>query len=203
MSKRAEILTATRKLFWTHGYESTSPRMIMDESGAGQGSLYHHFPDKKQLALATLTDIELQLSTELSNTLGDMTRPPLERIQAWLALPRQALRGCRLGRLAFEHSLISDEELRAPLARYFSGLQARLHSTLQEAIEAGDLPTHLEAAPLAALIVGAVQGGYLLSRVHQDPLQLQQATQGAWLLLEQAARHPTLEDPSKASGPSL
>ena len=195
MSKRADILTATRELFWTHGYEATSPRMVMDASRAGQGSLYHHFRDKQRLALATLTDIEGQLSAELGSTLGDLTRSPLDRIRAWLELPRQALRGCRLGRLASEHALISDDELRAPLARYFGGLQARLHTALEEAKDAGELPADLDPAPLAALIVSAVQGGYLLSRVHQDPAQLQQATQGAWQLLEHVARRPRLEHP--------
>jgi len=183
VSKRADILTATRDLLWERGYEATSPRAVMDRSGAGQGSLYHHFADKKQLAITALNAVEAQLTDELSTTLDDLARTPLTRILAWLDLQRDALQGCRLGRLAFERTVIEDDELRAPLARYFQGLEYRLRSTLAQAVETKELPPQVNVDQLATLVITTVQGGYLLSRVLHDPEQLQHAVRGAHTLL--------------------
>lgn len=183
MSKRADILTATRDLLWERGYEATSPRAVMNRSSAGQGSLYHHFADKRQLAITALNEVEAQLTHELSTTLGDLGRTPLARVLAWLDLHRDALQGCRLGRLAFERTVIEDDELRAPLARYFQGLERRLRDTLVQAVETEELPPQANVNQLATLVMTTVQGGYLLSRVLRDPQQLQDAVRGAHTLL--------------------
>ncbi len=45
-SKRTALIEATKALLWERGYEATSPRDMLHRSGAGQGSLYHHFSGK-------------------------------------------------------------------------------------------------------------------------------------------------------------
>lgn len=35
-------------------YADTGPRDVRERSGVGQGSMYHHFPTKRELALAGL-----------------------------------------------------------------------------------------------------------------------------------------------------
>jgi TetR/AcrR family transcriptional regulator, transcriptional repressor for nem operon len=40
----------TQELLWERGYVGTSPRAIQDRAGAGQGSMYHHFRTKQELA---------------------------------------------------------------------------------------------------------------------------------------------------------
>jgi AcrR family transcriptional regulator len=191
MSKRDDILAAARDLLWERGFEATSPRTVMDRSGAGQGSLYHHFANKKQLAVAALDEVEERLTGELAGTLGDGSRPPLERVLAWLAAPRDALRGCRLGRLGQERSVVEDDELRRPVARYFEGLERRLRETLGEAVAAGELPKETDVGDLAALLVAAVQGGYVASRVLGDPGKLEDAMCAARALLINAAASTT------------
>jgi TetR/AcrR family transcriptional repressor of nem operon len=183
VSKRDDILSAARDLLWERGFEATSPRAVMDRSGAGQGSLYHHFATKKRLAVAALDEVEERLTGELAGTLGDGTRPPLERVLAWLAAPRDALRGCRLGRLGQESSVVEDDELRQPVARFFEGLERRLRETLAEAVAAGELPKETDVGDLAALLVAVVQGGYVASRVLNDPGKLEDATRAAHALL--------------------
>jgi len=187
MSKRTAIVAATQELLWERGYEATSPRTILERSGAGQGSLYHHFVDKKHLAITALNDVETQLRHELATTLSDLERTPLARILAWLDLPRAAVRGCRLGRLAFERTVIEDDDLRAPLARYFEDLERHLRDTLTQAVAVHELPQHINVPAVAALMVTTVQGGYLLSRIHHDPGKLQEAVAGARTLLLSSA----------------
>ena len=60
-SKREDLVAATKSLLWDLGYEAMSPKKIMRESGAGQGSLYHHFTGKMDRAVAALNEIEAEM----------------------------------------------------------------------------------------------------------------------------------------------
>ena len=53
---REKILRATKDLLWERGFEAMSPRDVMSRSG-GQGSLYHHFTGKLDLACAALAEM--------------------------------------------------------------------------------------------------------------------------------------------------
>ena len=54
MESRERLVTAMSELMWERGYAATSPREVRERSGVGQGSMYHHFPSKRDLALAAL-----------------------------------------------------------------------------------------------------------------------------------------------------
>ena len=47
--KRDEILDVAMRLFFEHGYEATSVRMIMNEVGGEIGMFYHYFKSKDML----------------------------------------------------------------------------------------------------------------------------------------------------------
>ena len=51
MAKRGEtrekIIAAATKVFFEHGYEDASVKMIIDEAGIVTGSFYHFFPSKE------------------------------------------------------------------------------------------------------------------------------------------------------------
>lgn len=47
--KRDEIIEKAMKLFFEHGYEATSVRMIMNEVGGEIGMFYHYFKSKDML----------------------------------------------------------------------------------------------------------------------------------------------------------
>ena len=78
---------------------------------------------------------------------------------------------------------VEGDELRRPLTRFFEDLERRLRETLREAVEAGELPKGTDVGDLAALLVAAVQGGYVASRVLDDPGKLEDATRAARALL--------------------
>ncbi len=182
MSKQ-DILDAAKSLLWRDGYASMSPRKVMDASGAGQGSLYHHFRSKAALAEAALDAIadELIASAELLFT-TDL--PPMDLIGAYLTLERDGLKGCRLGRLANETEVLGDPSLQARLHSYFVRIEALLSASLRAAQADGTLPASLNVADTAALLAASVQGGFLLSRAKADREDVARATRGAWALLQ-------------------
>ena len=182
MSKKDAILAAASNLFWRHGYESTSPRMILDESGAGQGSLYHHFSGKADLAAEVLRQSGHELTRGLEAAF-DPARTPLDRVDAWLGQPRHALGGCRVGRFAAEQEVLEHPELATPIQSYFQDVTRRLAEAFREAQAEGALPGHLTPEDLAATFVAIVQGGYVTSRATGTADAMTRAIRGARQLL--------------------
>lgn len=66
MSTPERLIESTRELLWERGYVGTSPKAIQEHAGAGQGSMYHHFKGKPDLALAAIrrTAEELRAAAE-------------------------------------------------------------------------------------------------------------------------------------------
>jgi len=182
MSTREHLITAAKELLWERGYEAMSPRSVQERSGAGQGSFYHHFASKSDLATAALGEVA-DTMRETFNTVLHTNKPPLERIRDYLRLPREALRGCRLGRLTQEEAL-SQEPLRHLISSYFLYTKQEIRIALEQAQREGTLSETIDTTDLAATFVAIVQGGYILARASQDPQQMDQALRGALALLE-------------------
>lgn len=52
---KQKLVTAASALLAERGYEATSPKMILDRAGIGQGSMYHHYGGKEALALDAIS----------------------------------------------------------------------------------------------------------------------------------------------------
>src|ERR1700678_2937387 len=78
MDTRERLIESTRELLWDRGYVGTSPKAIQQRSCAGQGSMYHHFQGKQELALAAIerntADLVNQADAELMAD-PDLRRP--------------------------------------------------------------------------------------------------------------------------------
>ncbi len=181
-STRDTLIKTARALLWRNGFEAMSPRKVLQESGVGQGSLYHHFSGKKDLALSALDAVSTDMSAEV-DAIFDASEPPLSRLHRYLCKDRKGLPGCRLGRLSNE-TAFQDKDLRKPLSRYFRHLRKRLVSCLAEAVENGDLKPDCDPALLADTLISTIQGGYVLSRSDNDTNAINRATQGLWSLIE-------------------
>ncbi|MFC3230729.1 TetR/AcrR family transcriptional regulator [Marinibaculum pumilum] len=192
-STRQVLLDSAKRLLWKHGYEAMSPRRILAESGAGQGSLYHHFPGKAALAAAALEEVAAEM-TEAMDALFEGVPEPLAAVHRFLDIPFDPLKGCRLGRLANEAAVAdpetADPALRAPLDRFFAAARTRIADALDRAAAEGRLHPGQDREMLATTMLAAVQGGFVLSRIHQDPASMRQAVAGAHLLLDSVTREP-------------
>src|SRR5690348_10792439 len=114
MDARDRLIEATRELLWDRGYVGTSPRDILTRAGVGQGSMYHHFRGKADLAAAALdrNAAEMRASGEAVFAPGAGV---LDRLVAYLTRRRPALRGCRIGRMSEDPDVLADPRLRAPV----------------------------------------------------------------------------------------
>lgn len=182
---------AMSELMWERGYAATSPREVRERSGVGQGSMYHHFPGKRDLALAALqrncADL-LPATEDLLTTPGD----PMEKLTVYLTRPLPALKGCKVGRMTQDPLVASDPGLLAPVADAFAAVHRALTAVIREAIEQGQLVDTLDPDRLAYLLTASIQGGYVLAIAAQDPRPFDDARAGALDLLRASAPATTL-----------
>ncbi len=177
MNKKEALTQATAELLWERGYVGTSPSMILRRSNAGQGSMYHHFSGKAELAVAAMTRLADQLRSSVELSLAD-SESAIERAGAYLDLERDPLMGCRLGRLVQDPDVVSNEQLRAPAAEFFRWLEDSLAEVLAEGVRSGELRPGTDVRTVASMAIAAVQGGYVLSRARQDPEVFRRAVTG-------------------------
>lgn len=190
METAERLIESTQELLWERGYTGTSPKAIQQHAGAGQGSMYHHFSGKPELALTAMRRSAEQLIAQADAQMsGGGTA--LERVSAYLLRERDALRGCRVGRMAMDPDVIDSPELRSPVRETFAWLRGRLAEIIAEGVAAGEFDAALDPEDTAAMITAVVQGGYVLARAEGSQKPFHQAVRGAVALL--AARSTTTE----------
>ncbi|MFF9689529.1 TetR/AcrR family transcriptional regulator [Streptomyces sp. NPDC014623] len=182
MSTQDRLIEAAQELLWERGYVGTSPKAIQERAGAGQGSMYHHFAGKPDLALAAV----LRTSAEMRETAGRLLDGPgsaYERISAYLLREREVLRGCPVGRLTMDPDVVASDALRAPVDETIGWLRERLTGILQEGLESGEFSPGIAPAEVAAAVVATVQGGYVLARASGSAAAFDSAVRGVLSLL--------------------
>lgn len=176
---RDRLVDTAQELFAARGVGATSPRAVLAASGVGQGSLYHHFPTKHDLAVAAVgATVEDALARAMHDLRGES--PAVRRVVDYLERPRDALAGCRIGRHTSDQAVMDDEGLRDVVTAYF----VRLLGVLTEAFREAGLPDDA-AGDRAHAALAIVQGGYVLARATQDPDALTAAVRGFVGLLTQ------------------
>ncbi|GAB3171540.1 TetR/AcrR family transcriptional regulator [Myceligenerans halotolerans] len=176
-SARGRLVATAQELFARQGVGATSPRQVMSASGVGQGSLYHHFPTKHDLALAgvaaTTADAVERARADLR---GDSAA--LDRVRDYVGRRRDALAGCKVGRLTSDQAVMDDAELHAVVGRYFTDLLDEVAATFRES----GLPEGA-ARDRAHATVAIIQGGYVLARATGDDEAMSAAVRGFVALL--------------------
>ncbi|MEU9795251.1 TetR/AcrR family transcriptional regulator [Streptomyces sparsogenes] len=187
MSTAERLIESTQDLLWERGYVGTSPKAIQQRAGAGQGSMYHHFSGKPDLALAAIRRTAEQMRATAEACLS-APGTAYERVRGYLLRERDVLRGCPIGRLTMDPDVIADPALRGPVEETLDWLRGRLAEVVAEGVERGEFDAGLDPEPTAASVVAAVQGGYVLARAAGAPAPFDSAVQGLLDLL--AARAP-------------
>jgi AcrR family transcriptional regulator len=186
MDSRERLIEGTRELLWERGYVGTSPAAILERAQVGQGSMYHHFRGKSDLALAAMERTAEVMRSSIAPQLG-APGTALDRLRAYLRRDRDVLKGCPVGRMTLDPEIYASEVACEPLEDYFRWLGGALREVLEEGTRGGELPPDLPCAQVATALVAVVQGGYVLARAAHDPGRFDEAVDGAIELLEHYA----------------
>ncbi len=179
---RDRLIEGTRELLWERGYVGTSPTAILARSGVGQGSMYHYFAGKPDLALAA----ERRSAELMQQQIVEAFAVPgtaLDRISGYLGRERDVLRGCSVGRLTADPDVMADDALRAPVRETFEVLHEQLRRTIAEGVADGEFADDLDTDEIASTIAAVIQGGYALARAAQAVEPFDRAIRGVLSLL--------------------
>ncbi|WP_129311026.1 TetR/AcrR family transcriptional regulator [Streptomyces sp. L2] len=182
MSTPERLIESTRELLWERGYVGTSPKAILERAEAGQGSMYHHFKGKPDLALAAIRRTAEELRAAAEGVL-DGPGTPYERIEAYLLRERDVLRGCPIGRLTMDPDVIASEELRAPVDETIAAIRDRIAAIVEEGKRDGQFAPDLDGGQIGAAVLATVQGGYVLARAAGSPAAFDAGVRGLLSLL--------------------
>ena len=159
---RVHMVESAAALISARGASATSFSLVLEESGAPRGSIYHHFPDGKR----QLTEEAMQLTSQrvLEYQRRVVATTPLDVLEHFIALWRSVVdssngaRGCAIAGVAIDADPESESLIDAAAVIFRSW-----SSLLQEQFVAvGTDPDR--ASPLAVVTLAALEGALILCR---------------------------------------
>lgn len=165
---RRRIVVAAADLMYVQGVEATSVDDVIAASGTGKSQVYHYFSDKVELVEAVVkAQVERVLDEQAPFLDGLRTMRGFERWRDFTVASARGAHGCPIGSLASEIAGRS-ETARQDLDHGFATWQGKFSLGLQRMQRSGELDPAAVPEDLAAGLMAAVQGGYLLSKTTRD-----------------------------------
>jgi TetR/AcrR family transcriptional repressor of nem operon len=165
------VLDRAVQCFWNHGYEATSVRDLIDETGLTGASLYNAFGDKRALYQRAL-DHYVNRSVAQRIRQCD-TLPPREAIGAFFAdilersLNDRQHKGCMLVNAALEMAP-HDPGFQGVVARVLSQIESFFFEQLKAGQAGGSITESMPPAILAKHLLGVLMGVRVLARVRPE-----------------------------------
>ena len=161
--------------FWRYGYETTSIVDLTSAMGVTAPSLYTAFGDKKRLFLEAshryVGDPEAMAQAfDCAETAYDAARSML--ISTATAFTDEATpRGCLLASATASGSSAS-ADVQQVIADIRTGIAHRLRARIARDVEAEILPSDVDVAALAGMVIAIIQGMSVLARDGTDRAEL-------------------------------
>lgn len=157
---RMALLDAAGGEFARSGYAGTGLGGVVKRAGLTKGGLFHHFPDKRSLALAWIDE-------RLAKAISELWIEPLEHTDS-LEVLRNLCRS-RIGELAPGDATstlgaltaeigAADDLLETSLERIFEAWRAAVAAVLERGKEAGRIHRSIKPAAEAAFLVALLAG---------------------------------------------
>ncbi|HEY7888676.1 MAG TPA: TetR/AcrR family transcriptional regulator [Steroidobacteraceae bacterium] len=176
---RARILDKAADLFQERGYHSTSMHDLMQVTGVSAGALHHHFPTKKSIGLAVLSDRvgpavraawidPVREAPALGKGVAEVFGGIIAGLRA-----RGAVLGCPLNNLALELAL-TDADLRRNVESIFAEWRTALAERIG-ATRGGAKLDGKERAAAANFVISVYSGAMNLAKAMQSAVPLADA----------------------------
>ena len=182
-----EVLGAALRCFWCRGFEATSVKDLLDETGLTSASLYNAFGDKRALFRAALDHY-------VDTSVGERIRrcralPPRAAIEAFFddilkrSLTDREHKGCMLVNSALEVAP-HDAEFADIMAATLQRIEGFFLECVKTGQADGTIARLLPASTLAQHLLGVLLGLRVLARVRPEAVLLHGVVKPALSLLE-------------------
>ena len=165
---KGNLVQSAMRLFRRQGYASTGLQQILAESGAPRGSLYHYFPEGKEALGEAAVDLAGQRIHEMLSELAERHADPKTFVRGWCRVMAGWMQesgfrsGCPVATTLLETAPASAGITKAGRA----AIDGWIDVVARVLREAG-MPAR-EARARAQLLVAAMEGALLLSRVRKS-----------------------------------
>jgi TetR/AcrR family transcriptional repressor of nem operon len=165
------VLAAAIQCFWSRGYEATSMRDLMEQTGLTGASLYNAFGDKRALYRKALGQYVDQSVVDRIRRCRAL--PPVEAISAFFreivtrSLNDPEQKGCMLVNSALDIAL-DDRELRGAIKMVLVEIESFFRQCIEAGQRDGTITTRQSADDLGRLLLGILMGLRVLARVRPD-----------------------------------
>jgi AcrR family transcriptional regulator len=161
---QAKILSLSAELFANRGFSGVSMRDIARSAGITQAAIYHHFPNKEGLYIASLEHLYAAQTTELVSIIGQERDPESQLALMVSRLLEVFDQQAHFRRIYFRELLDGDEkrlklladrifpEINQVLRELMGKLAPHMDSHLMVLDLAGLIFHHLEARKLSAVL---------------------------------------------------
>ncbi|MFG1465619.1 TetR/AcrR family transcriptional regulator [Xanthobacter sp. DSM 24535] len=181
------VLNAAVQCFWSHGYEATSIRDLIEKTGLTGASLYNAFGDKRAF-------FQRALDHYVEGTIANRIRrceamAPREAIGAFFSeilkrsLDDREHKGCMLVNTALDVAP-HDPKFRDVVVEVLARIEAFFHGCVCAGQADGSINSSLSADDLARHLLGVLMGVRVLARVRPDRALLEGVVAPALALLE-------------------
>lgn len=176
---REMILERAARLFNEKGYVGASLSDIMEVTGLKKGGLYNHFSSKEQLAVEAFNYSLKVIARKLREAL-EGKHTAVERLNGVLEFYRGYMDdapvpgGCPVMNTAIE-SDDSNPELRARAREAMDWLRDFVRRTAAKGVERGELKADTNPEQVTTLILSAVYGALMVSKLYSNGVHLDRA----------------------------
>jgi AcrR family transcriptional regulator len=176
---RLDIIQQAAPIFNQQGYAGASIADVMKATGLQKGGIYNHFESKEQLALEAFSYSVRLVRQHYAEALKGHASAP-NQLLAFMAVFQQFFHdppipgGCPLLNTAIE----SDDafpSLREQASREMKQWHSWIVRILRGGIKRGEIKSTIDTKATATLFIACLEGGLMLSKLHHDPIYLQQA----------------------------
>ncbi len=171
MDTKEKLLASAEASARAHGYDGFSYADLAADVGIRKASIHHHFPKKRDLALALIERYAAAIAVELDAIADRVTRAS-DQLRAYIAMYRGALSGGSTLCLCVAFSL-SRESVADDVAAAIDRFRDRSVAWLVEVFERGKLDgsIHDVQAPAdeAITCLALVEGAQLAARAALSP----------------------------------
>ncbi len=165
------ILDSAEQLFWHYGHRASSLDKIANDAGQSKGAVFHYFRNKKDITSQVLRKYAQENIFGPLETHFFQTPNTKEALLGWgMEIYKNYAEadykgGCLLGNMALELS-DSDENARCEMAKIFLDWENKLTGYFKDPARSGEIM--MEPRQFARLLIAALQGVTMTSKVHKD-----------------------------------
>ncbi len=157
-----QVLEKAMNVFWVHGYEATSVRLLEKEMGINQFSIYASFKNKKNLFINALrTYRQFVIKNRFQPLLQEGAGlAELEKFLFSAVISpkgKEDKKGCLVVNTAGELGY-KDPDVAGELNRYYDFIRNMILKVLKNAVKKGEIPANTELEKQASFFLGVMQG---------------------------------------------